>query len=94
MAHFYLEAYYQGDTIQEVTSRHEEALLNVCFHSQGKLKRGVENVTKRQPHSALSHVTCAVNLTGRCARQKQAAPPVVNLLWCIDTVEYKGVGKP
>lgn len=55
MAHFYLEPYYQGKTIQEVTSRHEEALLNVCFNSQGKLKRGVENVTKRQPHC---FVTC------------------------------------
>lgn len=91
MAHFHVEAYYQGDTIQEVMSRHEEALLNVCFNSL-KLKHGVGNVTKRQPHSALSHVP--VNLTRRSAKPRQAAPPVVNLLWCSDTVAHKEPGKP
>lgn len=45
MAHFHVEAYYEGDTIQEVMSRHEEALLNVCFNSLRHLKRGGGNVT-------------------------------------------------
>lgn len=49
-AHFHVEAYYEGDTIQEVMSR-QEALLNVCFNPLCHLKRGVGNVTKRQPHS-------------------------------------------
>lgn len=35
MAHFHLEAYYQGDTIQGVMSRHEEALLNAQTWPRG-----------------------------------------------------------
>lgn len=67
MAHFHVEAHYQGDTIQEVMSRHGEALLNVCFVYLYKLKRGVGNVTERQqPHSAF--VTCAVDLSRRRAK--------------------------
>lgn len=91
MAHFHVEAYYEGDTIQEVMSRREEALLNVCFNSLCHLKRGAGNVTKRQPHSA---VTRAINLTGRRAKLRQAAPPVVDLLRCSETVADKEVGKP
>lgn len=50
-----------------------------------------ENTTKRQLYSTLSHVPCVVNLTGD--RDRQAAPPVVNMVLSIDTVVDKEVGK-
>lgn len=50
MAHFYVEAYYQCDTIQEVMSRHGAAPLSVCLLSVQR------NVNARQARPAPSHV--------------------------------------
>ncbi len=80
--------------MQEVMRGHKEALLSVCLRSLCKLKGGAGNVTERRLLSALSHASCAVNLTRRRARLTQAAPPVVNQLRCSDTVADKEVGKP
>lgn len=82
MAHFHVEAYYQGDTIQRVMSRHEEALLNAQTWPRGS----------RILLCHMSHVTCAVILTGYRARQ--TAPPVVNMPLSSDMVADKAVGKP